>query len=316
MQVLLSKAGDNIVRLDKFVITLFIDKPKVGICSLFAEVCCSDSMAFHLEASGIANLCSKPELYVDTKTCAKLFTNYNVLNEAIGEHVQNIGKNTLHVKPVEFKITHVASSTKNNLRFHISHHSETIEKDICVGSWLFCELRNSISTRGKTSFSMEFDLCTKGVVVDNCCIFVVLPLNYCKTSSNCELYEDEMTIGDCPKTNPVYEFEYPNSYPIFPIWEKWIYGRKILKNPKPLIICSNKKLSFSFQASSDSLSGKVATRSYFIGVALALFVSMFTKSFFLFQEQFRNENLILIELVITGIISLILIILGWRLLRK
>lgn len=316
MQVILYGPENHNAYLDKFVVTLFLDEPDAGKGLFFAEVCSSKTDTFRLVIPKSGKPCSEPALYLDKHSCSRLFSGYQLINESTGEHLQRVGETILRVEPAVCNITEVAppEAHREYAAYHISLGGPPSE-DSLRGTWLLWEQPRQTGYQRDVTIPFDFKLRLEGISIGNFYFFIVLPANYRSQNAICEISSHRAAIDRAPITNPVHEFELDRDFSVFPVWRTWIYGRKILRNRDALSIKGGEKISVFIKATSDVIATRMTTLSYFIGIGFALSASVLANSIFHLQQnglQFWPAA----ETAVSGIVTIVLGLLGWKVLRK
>lgn len=93
-------------------------------------------------------------------------------------------------------------------------------------------------------------------------------------ASLCKVSSMRDSITDSPHHNPMYEFEVDDHFLVFPAWQTFFYNRKILKNRRSFDLQGGQRVTLSFSLMSEIATRKLALRSYFMGIAIAVSLSL------------------------------------------
>jgi len=271
---------NQVTLIEKFVVTCFINVPTPGMFTTFVEVCASQEGSFELVTPTIVSVESDEQLYMDEKSCRRLFRDFmHVKGGNRGEHVQTVGTKRLDVIPKKCNIQMVAPPRDEPTACcHSIGFDTKAPEGKCWGTWIFWEQpMQSRGIRNHTShFHFEFRAGT--ITIENFYFFILLPPGYRMDSSRCEVSSEKDPLIELPSLNPIFEFEVTEDFPVFPVWKQYFYKRKVLRNRRSIRLNAGQQVSCFFNCVSEILSHRLAMRSFFIGIGMAWAVSILSEA--------------------------------------
>ena len=305
MDILVSGEDRQLVTLEKFVVTVFLDVPKPGECTTFAEICTTSRDPFKLIIPSTVPPQSQPDLYLDSTTCERLFSGYSLLDESTGLHRQRVGELILKVHPTKVKLTPVATNTPLSERkaFRVAF-PQVQQSNLCYGTWLsWIQTTPYSASRQNSHFRFRFR--ADSLTVKAFCAFLVLPVSLYPLDPLCEFVPSRSPLSLAYQPNPsTQESELDLDIPIFPAWQPIIYGRRFLRNKGSLTIDPGSYVSISMRAVSLLYERKITTWAYFTGASLAVSGSLFANSLFALHQYGESTFTIGASLVSAALLAI------------
>jgi hypothetical protein len=302
---------NEITSLDKFVVTCFLDVPTRGMSTTYIEVCSSQEGAFELLTPQEITIQQDERFYFDVKTCARMFKAYKHVKGG-GEHLQTVGVKQLHVIPRKCEIRKVAPprSDPTSSCYSIGFDIKPLENR-SWGTWLYWVQSAEYDGIRDPLSRVYFEFRVGNIRVENFYFFITQPPGYRLDDSRCEVSSEKDPLIQTPTLHPVFEFEVSDDFPVFPMWKEYFYKRKILRNRRYIDLKNGQQVSLFFSLTSDLLSRKLALRSYFIGIGIALSVSFLSEIISSVALGFSAKLFFGVSLVLTCILGYW----GWKLIK-
>ena len=315
MEVTLAGEGQGIAVLDKCVLTVFLDVPEPGQCTVFAEVCSASAEPFRVSMAAVGKLQSRHDLYLDFQSCGRLFSGYRLVDNRTGEHSQRAGEKVFDVVPTPVKVTDVAPSSAGirGCAFHVSFAEQPAQGKY-LGTWLQWTQSTPFALSGVNP-KFSFSLRTERLKIETFYSFLVIPAPYRSLDPSCELVPSFSRMATGSIRNPVHEFELQPDFPVFPCWRSLILNRKVLRNRDPLTLREDGEIDVEFLADAPGYARRLNALSYLSGVTIAVTASALANCIFLYHTEGLTR--FVCTSTATALVAFITAaILGWRAVRR
>jgi len=153
------------------------------------------------------------------------------------------------------------------------------------------------------------------IAIENFYSFILQPPGFRQESSICEIssYKGSLIAMTSLNPLPLYELDIRDDMVVFLEWKDF-YGRKMLRNWRRIKLKTGQQVNVSFTSSSETQSRLLTRRSYFIGIMIALSISVMSQG--IMEIIFASSRRLGLWMTIVSIVvACVSGFLGWRVIR-